>query len=70
MRKKEGYRKAYYRSIPAYFNPITNDIEGRNWFYDILIEINLWVDVNIVGVEEFPILMKEDDDDDKDNLKK
>jgi hypothetical protein len=57
--KPEGYKRAYYRSIPAYFNTDTNDIMGRNWFYDVLIEINLWVDVHIVGVQEFPILIEE-----------
>lgn len=62
--KKPGYKKAYYRSIPAYFNPDTNDIYGRNWICDVLIEINLWIDVEIVGVDEFPILVKDDDKDD------
>jgi hypothetical protein len=53
--------KAYYRKIPAYFNPETNELYGRNWFYNLLITINLWVDVNIVQVEEFPIEIEDSD---------
>ena len=52
-------KKARYRGIPAYFNLETNEIQGRNWIYDILIEINIWIDVNIVEIEEFPILIEE-----------
>ena len=41
MRKrKEGYKNAHYRNIPAYFNIEESAIEGRNWFYDLLIDIN------------------------------
>jgi hypothetical protein len=48
-------KKAYYRGIPAYFDPETNELMGRNVFYDILIDINIWFDVYIVDIEEFPI---------------
>jgi len=53
-------KKARYRKIPAYFDPEDNTLMGRNKFFDILIEINVWFDVNIVGVEEFPIEVEED----------
>lgn len=59
--QREGYRKAYYRQIPAYFNMQTNDIEGRNWLYDKLIDINLWIDIYIVGVDGFPIVVEDDE---------
>ncbi len=55
-------KKAYYRKIPIYFNPENNQITGRNWFYEILLNINIWIDIKIVGIEEFPILMEEDKD--------
>lgn len=60
-KKKEGYRKAYYRGIPAYFNLLTSDLEGRNWLYDVLIDINVWIDIHIVEVETFPILIEDDE---------
>jgi hypothetical protein len=53
-------RRAYYRSIPAYFNPETNEIKGRNWFYDLLIDINIWWDFTVLELEEIPILIEED----------
>ena len=31
-------KKALYRSIPCYYDEETNEIEGRSWFYDILID--------------------------------
>ncbi len=58
--KNTSFKKAYYRSIPAYFSLETNELKGRNWFYNILININLWVDVNIIQIEEFPIMMEEE----------
>lgn len=58
---KEGYKRAHYREIPCFFNPQTNDIEGRNWFYDKLIEINIWFDFNILWLEELPIWVETDE---------
>ena len=55
-------KKAKYRGIPAYFDLDTNEIQGRTFLYDILISVNIWIDVHIVGVEEFPIEIKVDDD--------
>jgi len=69
MRKrKEGYKNAHYRNIPAYFNVEESSIEGRNWFYDILIDINLWIDVNLFGVEDFPIWIDVEDDEDEQSV--
>jgi hypothetical protein len=53
-------KKAKYRGIPCYFNIFTCEIEGRNWFYDLLLDLNIWIDVNIVGVEGFPIIIEEE----------
>jgi len=53
-------KKAYYRSIPAYYNLETGELIGRNWFYSLLIDINIWIDINIIQVEEFPILIEEE----------
>jgi hypothetical protein len=54
--------KARYRKIPAYFNPEINELVGRNWFYDVLIRVNIWIDVHIVGIEEFPIEIEDGDE--------
>ena len=54
-------KKAYYRMIPCFFNPNTNELEGRNWFYDLLIELNVWIDFELLGIEELPIYIEEDD---------
>lgn len=51
-------KRAYYRKIPAYFNEETLEIRGRNKFYNWLIAINIWIDINIVGIDEFPILVE------------
>ncbi len=53
-------KRAYYRSIPCYFNPLTNEIMGRNWFWDILIDVNLWIDVDLLGLEDLTIWIEED----------
>lgn len=57
--KIKRYRKAKYRKIPAYFDMETNEIYGRNWLFDKLIDLNIWFDVNVVKVNEFPIEIEE-----------
>jgi hypothetical protein len=51
--------KARYRSIPCFFDPQNNELQGRNWFYDILVDINIWVDFRLLGLEELPIEIEE-----------
>ena len=55
-------KKAYYRKIPCYFNIETSELWGRNWFYDILVDINIWIDVHIVQVEGFSIYIEDTDE--------
>jgi hypothetical protein len=54
-------RKAYYRRIPCYFDVLTNELKGRNKFYDILVELNIWFDLTILQLEELPIWIEIDD---------
>jgi len=54
-------KKARYRGIPCLFNPETNEIEGTNWLTSLLIDINVWFDIEIIGVEEFPIYIEDDE---------
>lgn len=62
-------KKAYYRRIPIYYDPCTEEIEGRNWFYAVLLYFMLWIDVNITfnfvdfETEGFPIRVEVDDKD-------
>ena len=54
-------KKAYYRRIPCYFNGQTNELVGRNRFYDILIDINIWFDFEILQLDELPIWIEDDE---------
>lgn len=58
----KGFKKALYRRIPVYYNEETTEMIGRNWFYDLLAEINAYIDFYILEVEEVPILIEVDED--------
>ena len=32
-----------------------------NWLYDLLIDIALWVDINVINVDEFPLWVEVDE---------
>lgn len=53
--KPKGYKNAYYRETPAFYNLKTDDLIGRNWFWDIVIDVEIWIDINIFNIEYFPI---------------
>jgi len=55
-------KNAYYRSIPVYFNPDTDDIKGRNKIYDIMLDIAIWFDIDVLGLDYFPIHVIIDED--------
>lgn len=55
-------KKATYRSIPCYFDRHTNLLIGRNWFYDLLVRINIWLDYNVLGIEDLPVYIQEDEE--------
>ncbi len=48
----EGFKKAYYRKIPAYFNEET---------HDLLIDWNVWFDFVILELDGLPIFIKKED---------
>lgn len=54
-------RNARYKRIPCWYDPVTDLLAGKNWFYDILVEIGIWYDVNIRQVEEFDIWVEVND---------
>lgn len=54
-------RNACYRGIPCWYNPITDEIKGKNWMYDHLISIVIWFDTEILMIEAFPLWVEVDD---------
>jgi hypothetical protein len=54
-------RNASYRGIPCWFNPINDELKGKNKLYEFLLVIMLWIDINIFEVEEFPIWVEVDE---------
>ena len=48
-------RKAKYHGIPCTFNDETNGLYGKNWFWDKLVDLNLWLDTNFFMVEVFDL---------------
>lgn len=58
MRKPDKFKYAYYRSIPAFFNEETDELIGRNWLYDKLIDLNIFIDTQILQIDHFPILIE------------
>jgi len=57
------FRNAKYRGIPCWFDESTNEIKGKNWLFDKLIEVNVWFDFEVLQIEELPIWVDIDDDD-------
>ena len=54
-------RNAKYRAIPCWYNPLTDELKGKNWFYEILLWVVIWIDVNLVEVDEFPLWVEMDE---------
>ena len=55
-------RNASYRGIPCWYNLINDELRGKNWLCEQLLEVMLWIDINIFQVEEFPIWIEVDED--------
>ena len=53
---------AMYRKILVYFNKFTDEIKGRNNFYEFLLTICIYCDMKILGKEEFPLWVEVSDD--------
>ncbi len=53
-------KNASYRGIPCWYNPINEEVRGKNWFYDNLISILILVDVYLLQVEEFKLWVEVD----------
>jgi len=59
---KEGFKRGRYHGIPVYarmdgINGV--EIEGTNIFYDMLVDINIWLDVYFFQVEAFEVWIED-----------
>ena len=64
---KVDYRKGYYWRIPIYVKSLDGydegfEIVGRNWFYNKLIDVALFIDTEILMVDVFKIIVEVDED--------
>jgi len=53
-------RNALYRGIPCWYNPINEEIKGKNQLFEYLLRLIVWIDVNIVGIDAFPLWVEVD----------
>lgn len=59
-------RNGSYRGIPIHIVSITGtetEFYGTNWFYDILVDLNLWWDCSVLQLEDLPIWVDVDEED-------
>jgi hypothetical protein len=55
------FKRAKYRGIPCWYNEQTDELRTNNWLYGVLVNINLWVDFQLLGLEKLPIWIIEDE---------
>lgn len=53
-------KSATYRGIPCWYNPINEELKGKNLFFEYLLRIMVWIDVNIVEIDAFPLWIEVD----------
>ena len=58
MKRPEDYKDASFYGIPCWYNLTTADVIAKNKLCDMLINIAIWIDVNIFLTEEFKIKVK------------
>jgi len=55
MNKHDIFYYAKLNGVPVYFQPEENEMVGRNWFYNLLLDIVLTFVVFFCNEEEFKI---------------
>lgn len=55
------FKNATYRGIPCWYNPVLEEVKGKNWFFEILISINIWFDFNVLLIESLPLWVEVDE---------
>lgn len=57
---RKGYYSRLYK-IPIYITDMDEmAIEGRNWFWEQILNLAVWWDINIVQIEEFDIIAEKE----------
>ncbi len=54
-------KNASYRGIPCWYNSVTEELKGKNWFYDLLISLNIWLDFNVIKIDSLPLWIEVDE---------
>ena len=54
-------KKGTYHGIPCLYNPVTEELGGVNWWTDILVCINIWLDYEVFMLKELPIWIDVDE---------
>ena len=54
-------RNASYRGIPCWYNPVNDELKGKNWFYDFIVSLNIWFDFHVLRMEGLPIWVEVDE---------
>lgn len=55
MNKRDIFYYARFYGIPVYFQPETNEMIGRNWFYDLLLHLIIPFELFLVDCNEYKI---------------
>ncbi|MDD5353082.1 MAG: hypothetical protein PHS93_07985 [Candidatus Omnitrophica bacterium] len=54
--------KGFFYFIPIFYNEENNELKGKNAFFDLLLNIMIFIHKNIVikitGIEDFPIKLE------------
>ena len=58
--KPEGFKNARYAGIPCWLNFADNELIGQNWFYDKILSVILFIDINLFLVDGFRIVIIDD----------
>jgi hypothetical protein len=57
MNKINYFYKAKFKRIPCYFQPETNELYGRNAFYDFILQLVIFI---VSSSDKFKILIEHD----------
>jgi len=61
MSKSYTQKNSSYRGIPCWYNPVNDEIRGKNWFYDLMVSACLWFDEKVLALDSFPIWVDVDE---------
>lgn len=53
-------RNATYHRIPCFYNPINDELKGKNKFFDVFVSLFIWIDFNVRMLDELPIWVEVD----------